>query len=358
LRGLRSSRRALLASTVVIAALGFCGSAGAALVTVGPDLSGTYANSSCGAECTLVNSSLTQAGAQLTSPVNGLVVRWHVLDGDSVGTYRLRVASPLGGETFLFAASSAPVASVPAAGVQTFTATMPIAAGQTIGIDLSQTASIGLGPGLGGYYEWRPAPLEGTAPAAFGGGTTAIGFNAEVQPAPTITALGTASGPTAGGTSLTITGTDLEGASAVSFGAEPASGFTVDCESQITAVAPAAAAGTAQLSVTTAAGKATSAQSFTYVVPTSPAPASATPITPAPTTPATVLRCIVPKLKGEKLKAAENALMKARCKVGKVKKKAGATARTGKVVKQSRTPGTVLPAGAKVTLTIKGLRGS
>jgi hypothetical protein len=333
----------------VVAALGFCSSAGAALVTVGPDLTGTYTNSSCGAECTLVNSSLTQAGAQLTSPVGGLVVRWHVLDGDSAGTYRLRTASPLGVGSFLFAASSASVSSVPTTGVQTFTTAMPIAAGQTIGIDMSKTASIGLGPGLGGYYEWRPAPLEGTAPAAFGGGTTAIGFDAEVQPAPTITALGTASGPTAGGTSLTITGTDLEGASAVGFGAEPASSFTVDSESQITAVAPAAAAGTTRLSVTTAAGKATSSQSFTYLAPTSAAPTSATPTTPAP-----VSRCIVPKLKGKKLKASEKALKKARCKVGTVKKKADATVRIGKVVKQSRTPGTVLPAGAKVTLTIKG----
>jgi IPT/TIG domain/PASTA domain len=333
----------------MVAALGFCSSAGAALVTVGPDLTGTYTNSACGAECTLVNSNLTQAGAQMTSPVAGLVVRWHVLDGDSVGTYRLRVASPLGGEAFLFGASSAPVSSVPAAGVQTFSATMPIAAGQTIGIDMSETASIGIGAGLGGFYEWRPAPLEGPSPAAVGGGTAAIGFNAEVQPAPTITALGTASGPTAGGTSLTITGTDLEGASAVSFGAEPASGFTVDSESQITAVSPAAPAGTAQLSVTTAAGKATSAQSFTYVAPTSAPPTSAT-----PTTPASVSRCIVPKLKGKKLKASEKALKKARCKIGTVKKKAGATVRTGKVVKESRTHGTMLPAGAKVTLTIKG----
>jgi IPT/TIG domain/PASTA domain len=345
---LKSSCRALLASTVVVAALGFCSSAGAALVTVGPDLSGTYTNSSCGAECTLVNSNLTQAGAQMTSPVGGLVVRWHVLDGETAGTYRLRTASPLGVGTYLFGASSAPVGSVPTTGVQTFTATMPIAAGQTIGIDMSQTASIGIGPGLGGYYEWRPAPLEETSPANVGGGTTAIGFNAEVQPAPTITALGTASGPTAGGTSLTITGTDLEGASAVSFGAEPASGFTVDSESQITAVAPAAAAGTAQLSVTTAAGKATSSQSFTYVAPTPAAPTPATPTAPAP-----VSRCIVPKLKGKKLKASEKALMKARCKVGTVRKKAGASARTGKVVKQSRTPGTVLRAGTKVTLTIK-----
>jgi hypothetical protein len=106
------------------------------------------------------------------------------------------------------------------------------------------------------------------------------------------------SGPMGGGTSVTITGTDLEEASAVSFGAEPASSFTVDSESQITAVAPAAAAGTAQISVTTAAGKATFSQSVTYVAPTSA----------APTTPATVSRCIVPKLKGKKLKASEKAL--------------------------------------------------
>lgn len=333
---MKASSRALLASTVVVAALGFAGSADAALVTVGPNLSGTYMSESCETECTLLNTSLTQPGAQVISPVNGLVVGWHVVGGTTPGTYRLRAVNPLAGGSYLFAAASAPVSSIASAAVQTFTATMPIAAGQAIALDLNATASIGIAAALGSYAQWEPEPAEGTSSAPLIVAPITVGFNAEVQPAPTITSLGTASGSTAGGTSVTIAGADLEGASAVSFGSQPASSFTVNSESQITAVAPAAAAGAVSLSVTTAAGKTTSSPSFVYVTPPPP-----------------VSHCVVPKLKGKKLKASKKAIKKAQCKLGTVKKKAGATVTTGKVVKQSRTPGTVLPVGAKVTLTIK-----
>ena len=62
-------------------------------------------------------------------------------------------------------------------------------------------------------------------------------------PTPTITALAPTSGTTAGGTSVQITGTGLTGATAVNFGATPATTFTVDSATQITATAPAHAAG-------------------------------------------------------------------------------------------------------------------
>lgn len=81
-------------------------------------------------------------------------------------------------------------------------------------------------------------------------------------------------------------------------------------------------------------------------------PSIAPPVTnPPPAAPTP--QCVVPKLKGEKLKAAKRALTAAQCKIGAVKKRAGATAKTGKVVKQSRPPGTTLPIGTKVTLTIR-----
>ena len=54
-----------------------------------------------------------------------------------------------------------------------------------------------------------------------------------------------------------------------------------------------------------------------------------------------------------KLKAAKKALKKASCKPGKVSKRNGATAKTGKVKKQSPKPGKVLAPGAKVKLTLK-----
>jgi YVTN family beta-propeller protein len=89
--------------------------------------------------------------------------------------------------------------------------------------------------------------------------------------APTVTALSVGQGPVAGGTGVTITGTDLSPATAVSFGGLPAASFTVNSAgTQITAVSPAAAsAGTVDVTVTTpvATSAVSTADVFTYVAP-------------------------------------------------------------------------------------------
>ena len=79
--------------------------------------------------------------------------------------------------------------------------------------------------------------------------------------------------------------------------------------------------------MTTAAGKSATlpADQFTYTV------------------------CLVPKLKGKKLKAARKALTKADCKLGKVK---GHKSKSAKVKKQSAKPGTALPPGTKVNVKL------
>jgi hypothetical protein len=325
-------------------------SAQAADVTLGPDLTGTYTSSSCDVACTLANVSLTQPGAQLTSPVSGAVVRWHVIGGSTAGTYRLRTMSQTAPSSFLFSGSSELVSSVPSAGIQTFTATMPIAAGQTIGLDMSETASIGLGSGLGTFEQWEPVPTDGTSPATINNGTVSIGFNAEVQPAPTVTSLGTTSGPTGGGTAVTITGTDLDGATAVKFGSSSAAAFTIDSEGQITATSPAGS-GSVPVIVTTVAGTATSGQRFSYQAPQASNPNPNPTPTPAPIS-APAKTCAVPKLKGKSLKAARTAIIRADCNVGRVNKKKGVKAATAKVVGQSSKPGTVLPARTAVNVTL------
>jgi hypothetical protein len=73
-------------------------------------------------------------------------------------------------------------------------------------------------------------------------------------------------GPLAGGTMVTITGPNLAGAIAVSFGPKPATSFEVSSASQIVAVSPPASAGTVEVQVTTAAGApaASSVGTFTY----------------------------------------------------------------------------------------------
>ncbi|HET6866414.1 MAG TPA: IPT/TIG domain-containing protein, partial [Solirubrobacteraceae bacterium] len=96
---------------------------------------------------------------------------------------------------------------------------------------------------------------------------------------PTVTSVSPAAGPTAGGTTVTITGTSFASVTAVDFGQSAAAGYTVKTDSTITATAPAGSAGTVDITVTTAGG--TSARSagdkFTYIP--APAVASISPIT-------------------------------------------------------------------------------
>jgi IPT/TIG domain/Right handed beta helix region/NHL repeat len=83
----------------------------------------------------------------------------------------------------------------------------------------------------------------------------------------TVGALNPRSGPTAGGNIVTIAGTNLSSASAVSFGAMPATSFSVLGQTLISAVAPPGAAGTVDVTVTTPGGTSPTGSSdqYTYV---------------------------------------------------------------------------------------------
>jgi hypothetical protein len=84
-------------------------------------------------------------------------------------------------------------------------------------------------------------------------------------PAPTVSAISPTTGPAAGGTSVTITGTNFTGASAVKFGATAATSFTVTDDSHISATAPAGT-GTVDVTVTTVGGTSSTsaADQYTY----------------------------------------------------------------------------------------------
>ncbi|WP_197464264.1 IPT/TIG domain-containing protein [Microbacterium sp. TNHR37B] len=81
------------------------------------------------------------------------------------------------------------------------------------------------------------------------------------------------SGTTAGGTAVTITGVCFTGATDVLFGTTPAASFTVDSDTQITAVTPPGAEGSVDVTVVGSAdcGDGTLPDGFTYVVPGAPA---------------------------------------------------------------------------------------
>src|SRR5262249_57686763 len=68
-------------------------------------------------------------------------------------------------------------------------------------------------------------------------------------PVPVVSSLGPTTGSTAGGTSVAITGSSFTTATDVFFGGVPASSFTINSDSSITAVAPPNAAGTLEVTV-------------------------------------------------------------------------------------------------------------
>jgi IPT/TIG domain-containing protein len=71
---------------------------------------------------------------------------------------------------------------------------------------------------------------------------------------PTLTSVVPDEGPAYGGNNVTLTGTNLSGATAVRFGTTDASSFTVVSSTQITAVVPSGSAGTVDVTVTTPGG--------------------------------------------------------------------------------------------------------
>ena len=85
-------------------------------------------------------------------------------------------------------------------------------------------------------------------------------------PVPVVTVLNPTSGPTSGGTSVTITGTGFTRATAVKVGTTAATGFTVNSSTKITAKAPAHAAGVVDVRVTTPGGTSAvvTADRYTY----------------------------------------------------------------------------------------------
>jgi hypothetical protein len=96
-------------------------------------------------------------------------------------------------------------------------------------------------------------------------GGTSNSLTYSYLPAPTLTSLVPNQGPLSGGASVTLTGTQLTAATAVTFGATPAASFTVISDSTIVAVAPPGS-GTIPVTVTTTGGTSNSL-TYTNVAP-------------------------------------------------------------------------------------------
>lgn len=129
---------------------------------------------------------------------------------------------------------------------------------------------------------------------------------------------------------MTMTGSNFEGATAVKFGDIPAQSFAVSSGGQLTAVAPAQVS-IVSVSATTLAGTASLPSSFTYK------------------------GCVVPNVKGRKLRAAKKLIRAANCAVGPVGLRKSGKRKVGRLLAQQPPAGTVTSPGSKVTV-VRGIR--
>ena len=104
-------------------------------------------------------------------------------------------------------------------------------------------------------------PIQVTTPG--GTATSASNFTVTASP-PTISSFSPISGPV--GTTVTISGNNFNGATAVAFNGTAVASFTVDSNTQIRATVPTGAT-SGSISVTTPGGTATSASNFTVTTP-------------------------------------------------------------------------------------------
>jgi hypothetical protein len=294
-------------------------------------------------------------GVSDVSPVDGMIIRWQLnksVSGNG-SSFRLRVLTRHG-EEYVGAGRSAPVVTSGSwSTVETFPTHLPIQAGQLIGLELESSESdvdLGSSPGVESVL-LEPAILDGqtgTPPSWWGEAGWAkeviFPFSAEILPTPTLASVSPTKGPPAGGNDVVITGANFAEVTSVSFGLTEAS-YTIDSESELTAVVPQGAGGSSvPVSVVTAAGRAGAA--LGYVYEPSPSPSPTGPGEPAPT------GCLVPRLKARRLGAVKQMLSRGDCRLGQVRMRHHVSVRSGRVKRQSPPSGTALPAGAKVEVTL------
>jgi hypothetical protein len=179
----------------------------------------------------------------------------------AAGPVAVTVTTPGGGTpgdvTYYYLAPPQLTAGSPASG--------PTAGGNTVvltGSGLVTATAVRFGATAAAFTVVSDTQINAVAPAGSagsvaitvvtpGGTSGAVGY--AYQAAPTLSAVAPNQGPVSGGNIVTLTGTDLAGATTVLFGTLPAA-FTVVSDTRLTATAPPAPAGTVAVTVTTPSG--------------------------------------------------------------------------------------------------------
>jgi hypothetical protein len=160
--------------------------ASAETVTVGSPLTGSFSVVTfCSPVCISANTALSEPGAQATVPVDGTVTRWRTIAG-SGGAFRIRVLRPDGAGQYVLAGTS--TSETPTGpGIDTFTTSLAVKAGDLIGLEnLSTAAKIGSAfPSGSAYRVWfgsfAEAASTSSASSSFSYSNQVIGFNVDVE---------------------------------------------------------------------------------------------------------------------------------------------------------------------------------
>ena len=132
---------------------------------------------------------------------------------------------------------------------------------------VSGSVPVTFSPPSGTLFPAGTTTVTATATDA-AGNVASSAFTVTVVQAPVVTGISLSQGLLTGGTTVTITGSNLTYATLVEFGTTAATNFVIDSATQITATSPAGIAGTVDVTVRTAGGTSatSSADRFTYVV--------------------------------------------------------------------------------------------
>ncbi len=199
---------------------------------------------------TATNATGTSSPATATITVSPPVISVTptTLAGGTVGTAYSQSLSPSGGQAPYSFATTLASGALPA------------------GLSLGASGTISGTPTASGVFTFTVSGTDSSTLTHAGFTSATISLTIAVA-APTVSSISPTSGPTAGGTSVTITGTNLTGATAVTIGGTAATSVVVVNATTITATTPAGTAGTASVRVTTAGGTNAANNLFTYAAP-------------------------------------------------------------------------------------------
>lgn len=185
---------------------------------------------------------------------------------------KLAVTTQAAGATSGVAFTTQPQVTVQDTGSHTVsTSTASVTATVSTGATLVGTAAVAAVSGIARYTNLGITGANGTYILTFSSTgmtdatqTITIGAGGGTTGVPTIVAVSPSTGTTAGGTSVTLNGTNFTGTTRVAFGNNTASNVVIVSATQMTALTPAGTAGAVSVSVTNAAGTGTLTNGFTY----------------------------------------------------------------------------------------------